>query len=141
MRRIAGALTAGLLSISLSAPTSGAAPSDRKVTEAYTMANGMVVYNSAYAEWSIGTQYKVFRPQPGERFVSFSVSDDAGQPVTGHIHIRRDGQLDHIDFCNETRPIKLGAATRVEVGVHLGTCSNGTPSVVTQGTITATFSR
>ncbi|MDP9067923.1 MAG: hypothetical protein M3N53_06205 [Actinomycetota bacterium] len=141
MRKIIPTLIAALLSVSL-APTSGAAASDREVTKAYTMANGTVVYNSASAEWSIGTQYKVFRPQPGERFVSISVSDDAGQPVSGHVHIRREGKLDHVDFCNETQtPIELGAAKKVEIGVHLGTCSDATPSLVTQGTITATFSR
>lgn len=143
MRKTALALTAGLLAISLVSPASGG-PNDRTVTKEYTMANGMVIYESTSATWSVGTAWKVFRPKPGERFVSISISDDLGRPVFGHTHFHQDGdgEVDEVDFCNETpKPIRLGAAKKLEVAVFLGTCPDGTPSLVTQGTVTATFSR
>ncbi|MGH2756739.1 MAG: hypothetical protein ACRDI3_03015 [Actinomycetota bacterium] len=144
MRRIVVALTAALLVASLLGPTSAAAASNRTVTKPYTMAHGMVIYGATHATWSIGTAWKIFIPKPGERFVSFSVSDDTDQPVFGHIHIdaNGNGRKEHIDFCSETsKPIRLGATEKIEVAVFLGTCPDGTPSLVTQGTVTATFSR
>lgn len=144
MRKLLASVTIALLATSLLAPASGA-PSKRKVTREYTLANGMVVFNSAEAHWTVGTAYQVFRPRAGERFVSFSITDDSGLPARGHIHIdaNRDGELDPIDdFCDETpEPIKLGKAKKIEVGVIFGTCPDDTPAVVTQGTVTATFSR
>lgn len=144
MGKLTPTLVACVLAVVLGAPASGA-PSDRKVTKEYTMANGMVIYESTHATWDIGTAWKTFRPQPGEQFVSFSVSDDTGQPVYGHIHLDDAGgkRIDReIDFCNETqKPIRVDSTRRIEVAVFLGTCPNATPSVVTQGTITATFTK
>lgn len=143
MRKIVAIAAACLFVASLIGPASGA-PSDRKVTKQYTMANGMVVFDSAEAQWSVGTAWKIFRPEAGERFVSVSVSDEADQPVYGHIHLKpeADGKTKDVDFCNETtKPIRLGAAKKIDVAIFLGTCSDGTPSVVTEGTITATFSK
>lgn len=143
MRKVLAAATVALLATSLFAPASSATTT-REVTKEYTMANGMVIYESAHATWSLGTAWKVFRPKDGERFVSFSISDNTDQPVLGHIHIKpnRDGETKHIDFCNETlKPIRLGATKKIDVAVFMGTCPDGTPSVVTHGTITATFSR
>lgn len=46
------------------------------------------------------------------------------------------------EFCSATdAPIELGAAKVIEVRVVMGTCSDNQPSIVTSGTITATFSR
>lgn len=143
MRKLFAAVTLALLATSLFAPASSAT-SKRNVTKEYTMANGMVIYDSTHASWSLGTAWKVFRPKQGERFVSFAISDNSDQPVLGHIHIKpnRGGETKHIDFCNETpKPIRLGATKKIDVAVFTGTCPDGTPSVVTQGTITATFSR
>lgn len=142
MRKFAVALFAGLLTISLVAPATGGP--NRKVTKEYTMANGMVIYESASATWSLGTAWKTFRPEPGERFVSLSISEDTGQSVLGHIHIDADGdgEVEHLDFCTETpEPVELGTAKKLKLAVFMGTCPDAMPSVVTQGTITATFSR
>ena len=142
MRRMIPFVLAGLIATSLATPASGEA-SKREVTKEYTMANGMVIYDSSSATWSLGTAWKIFRPRPVERFVSFSVSDDAGQSVFLHVHVdaNGDGKKEHLDFCDRTpKPIRLGATKKIEVAVFLGTCNDGTPSVVTQGTVTATFS-
>jgi hypothetical protein len=145
MRKIVVILSVGLISLSGLASASGAA--SRTVDKPYTMANGFVVYGSIYAGWTLGTPYKVFRPKAGDRFVSFSIVDEAGQASRGHIHMdaNGDGKLEHLDFCTKTpKPLRVGQAQKIEVAVLLGTCADETdptPSVVTQGTITATFSR
>jgi hypothetical protein len=145
MRKIVVVLVVGLVALSGFAPANGAA--NRTVNKPYTMANGVVVYGSIYAGWTLGTPYKVFRPEAGDRFVSFTIADEAGQPSRGHIHMdaNGDGKLEHLDFCTETpKPLRVGHAKKIEVAVLLGTCADEadpTPSVVTQGTITATFSR
>lgn len=143
MPRIVALAAACFFATSLIGPAFGA-QSERKVTRQYTMANGMVIYDSAHVTWSLGTAWEVFRPRSGERFVSFSVSDDSDQSVYLHVHVdaNGDGKKEHLDFCNETpKPITLGATRKIDVAVFLGTCPGGiTPSVVTEGTITATFS-
>ncbi|MBW3595032.1 MAG: hypothetical protein KY391_05585 [Actinobacteria bacterium] len=144
MRKIVAIPVICLFAASAVAPASGA-QSTRKVTTEYTMANGMVAFNSASAHWTIGTAYHAFRPRAGERFVTFSISDDSGFPARGQIHIDADadGNLDRVeDFCGETRkPIKVGTAKEIELGVIFGTCPDNSPAIVTQGTVTATFSK
>lgn len=142
MRKGLLALAATLVATSLATPSVGAA-GNRTETEDYTMSNGMVVFDSTEAHWTIGTAYQVFRARPGERLVSFSIADDTGQAVRGHIHMDmdNDGKLDHAkDFCSETpKPLEVRAGQKIEVGVLLGQCPDGSPSIVTEGTITATF--
>ncbi len=143
MPKITAVLVALLLTTSLAAAAAGA-DSNRKVTRQYTMAHGMVVHDSSSTTWSVGAAWTEFRPQSGERFISLAISDAADRNVYGHVHLDADGngKVEHLDFCDETRkPIQLGTAKKVEVAVFLGTCPDGTSSVVTQGTITATFSR
>jgi hypothetical protein len=54
-----------------------------------------------------------------------------------------DGELDKIeDFCAETpKPIAVGEAKKIELGVIFGSCPDDSPALVTQGTVTATFTR
>lgn len=144
MRKALLVVAATVIAAALTAPSVGAA-GNRTQTRSYTMSNGAVVFDSTEAHWTIGTAYKVFRAQPGERFVSFSIIDDTGQAVRGHIHMDmdNDGKLDHAkDFCGETpKPLRVREGRRIEVGVLLGQCPDGSPSIVTEGTITATFSK
>lgn len=144
MRRIIAVAAACFFAASLISPASGA-QSEREVTKEYTMADGMVILDSTHAAWTLGTAWKVFRPNAGERFVSFTASDDTDQSVYVHVHVdaNGDGKNEHLDFCTETpEPIRLGATRKIDVAVFLGTCpGDTTPSVVTQGTITATFTR
>lgn len=147
MRRIVGLVLAGLLAASLATPAA-AGRSGRTVTKDYTMADGAIVSHGgggAEAHWYLGANREIFRIRPAERFVSFSISDNAGQPVRGHIHIDTDGdgRLEELDdFCEETpKPIAVGVAREVEVAVIFGPCHGGDLSIVTQGTITATFSK
>ncbi len=144
MRRALVVLVTGLTIAGLTVPAS-LASADREVTRDYSMSSGMVT-DGAEAHWYLGTEYQVFRAQPGEKHVSLTITDSTGQPARGHIHMdmNGDGKLDHVeDFCTTTAdPIAIRPGRKIEVGVVMGTCPDGTtPSIATQGTITATFSK
>lgn len=71
-----------------------------------------------------------------ERFAEFEVADAAGQPVLAEVV--QDNRVD--TFCSSTKeaiPIKPGFP--VEVRLFEGRCLDGSPSVVTQGEVTARF--
>lgn len=122
---------------------SAASPSPRVVERPYSMSNGMVTGNSE-AYWTVGTAFKAFKARRGERTVVFSITDEASPNVRGHIHtdVDGDGDVDHeADFCSESEPIAVRPGQRIEVAVLLGECPDGEASLVTEGTITATFSR
>ena len=125
------------------APALGAGGA-REVTEDYRMSNGAFV-DHGEAHWTLGSAYAPFRAERGERWVTLAINDATGQPVRGHVHVDRDrdGKLDHqVDFCGKTaKPIAVQPGALVEVGVIMGLCDESTTSIVTEGTITATFSR
>lgn len=141
-RAVVALLASGLLVAGLMTPV--AAKDARTDSEPYTMAEGMVVFGTG-AEWSLGTQYIDFDARPGERYVDFRIDDDSGLDARGHIWVDPDGDTAYEmvrDFCNETnRPLRVRRSQKILISVIFGTCDDGTPSVVTQGTITATFSR
>ena len=130
------------------APAAGAAKS-RKVTEEYSMASGAFISHGGSpggeAHWTLGSEYAQFRAAARERAVSLSVEDASGGAVRAHVHIDQDGdgKLDkQLDFCGSTTdPIAVKPGAVIEVGTIVGTCDDTTPSIVTEGTITATFSR
>ena len=134
--------------LALVTPASGA-HSERQVTEEYSMASGAVVSHGEVTggevHWSAGSQYAVLRAERGEKFVTLTVEDQTGGPVLAHVHVDRndDGELDEqVDFCGETaEPIAVSKASVVEVGAIFGMCDDSSPSIVTEGTITATFTR
>lgn len=137
------AVAIAVASLVMLVTSSAASPSQRAAERRYSMSNGMVA-GSSEAYWQIGTEFKVFKARPGERRVVFSIVDEAGPNVRGHIHtdVDGDGDVDHeADFCSESEPIAVRPGQRIEVAVLLGECPDGEPSVVTEGTITATFSR
>ena len=145
MKTVTAIATVALLA--LAAPASGASKA-RDVTEGYSMASGAVISHGEVSggevHWSAGSHYAVFRAERGERFVTLAVEDQTGGPVMAHVHIDRngDGKLDEqVDFCSESEPIAVSKASVVEVGAIIGMCDGSSPSIVTEGTITATFSR
>ncbi len=83
--------------------------------------------------------------QPGERYVSVKFEDLAGQAVTGYLSqdINGDPYKSFGHFCGESeKPAKLPFpnVAYVQLWYGQGTCDDGTPSVVTAGKITLTFS-
>ena len=137
------AVAAASLFVAAFAPQVGAAES-RKVTEEYTIANG-AFWGHGEAHWTLGAAYTKFVAARGERSVSLEIADASGQPVRGHVHIDldSDGELDRqVDFCGATtKPISVRSGSVVEVGTLMGLCDENTPSIVTEGTITATFAK
>ena len=78
----------------------------------------------------------VFRGGP-ERFVSVEIADRHGLPVTG-IVAQPDEEETHI--CGATKkPIRITPYENVTVFLMNGTCGPSGASVVTTGTVTATF--
>ena len=143
MKKTTVFLTAALLAAVL-APSASAGRQSREVTESYTMAAGAFVGHGE-AHWTLGADYQRFESKSGERAVAFVIEDASGAPVRGHVHIDNngDGELDdQLDFCGSTaKPIAIDPGAIVEVGTIMGLCDETSPSIVTEGTITATFSR
>jgi hypothetical protein len=146
MKRLMMVATVGLLIAA--SPAAGAGKS-REATEAYSMASGAVVSHGEVSggevHWTAGSHYALFRAERGEKLVTLAVEDQAGGPVLAHVHVDRDGDGeldDEVDFCGKTsEPIAVSKATVVEVGALFGMCDESTPSIVTEGTITATFTK
>lgn len=142
MRKIVAILIGCCLAAACLTPVS--AGGGRQESQEYSLSTGVAGHGTE-AHWSMGTKYQVFRPREGERFVSLTIADKTGLPARGHIHMDADGdgKLDHItDFCGGTLdPIPVGRAKKIEVGVIFGTCPDDSPAVVTQGVVTATFTK
>lgn len=144
MKRISHALIAGLVGCLMAmTATASAAPSKRTAEKSYSMSNGMITGSSS-AYWTIGSDLKKFKTRAGERTVVVSVADEIGTEVRGQIYtdVDGDGDLEQAaDFCNESNALRVRPAQRVYVAVLFGECPDGETSVVTEGTITATFSK
>ena len=143
MKKLIAAIATGLMTMSLVAPASAAR--GRDVTAEYTMSNGAFVGHGE-AHWTLGAEYAVFTAEDDERTVSISIEDAFGGNVRGHVHINyNDGGKkldDQVDFCGATaEPIDVEPGSTIEVGTLMGICDDNTPSIVTEGTITATFSK
>lgn len=75
-------------------------------------------------------------PGPG-RFLSLTIEDESGGKVSAHIR-NADST---VAICGETeKPIRVRPNFETEVLLFAGLCEDGTPSMPTTGTITATFS-
>lgn len=144
MRKLATILAAGLVAAALLSPAN-AADTRRTVTETYSITSGFVA-GSTEGSIQIGTNWAIFTPRAGETHVSLSIADATGRPVLGKVFFwdsTRRGWADRdAEFCAATdRPLRVGPHDKIYVGAYLGTCANGTLSVVTTGTITATFTK
>ncbi|HWL66504.1 MAG TPA: hypothetical protein VNP73_11065 [Actinomycetota bacterium] len=97
---------------------------------------------SAEGHYSNGVKFKL---RPGERFVSLSIADEAGQTVRATVgqDYDNDGKTEHEhEFCGSTtEPIKLTPGAPVIVWAQEGQCADGTTSLATFGEVTATFTR
>ena len=146
MKKISIALFAALFATGLMAPASGAADG-REVSKDYSMASGGFVGHGEFGSeihWTLGAQYQNFEARRGERSVTLAVEDSFGETVLAHVHVYRDGDKkvdQELDFCGASNPIAVRPGTVIEVGTIMGFCDDDSPSIVTEGTITATFSR
>ena len=144
MKKLIAAAGTCLIAVSLVTPAT-ADVRGREVTQDYTMSNGAFVGHGE-AHWTLGAAYSVFKAEKDERRVSIAIQDAFGETVRGHVHINYNngGKTldDQVDFCGTTtEPIKVEPGSTIEVGTLMGFCDDNTPSIVTEGTVTATFSK
>ena len=133
--RIFTLMLAGLLVGSMSAP-SVAGADGRSVEKRYTITRGHLQLNSQEVAW-MGSQAEQFRARAGERSVRISLEDDTGNPARGRVEVNGD----IIQFCSTTeKPIRVQPGDKINVHAVFGSCGNAL-AVVTEGTITATFSK
>ena len=84
-------------------------------------------------------------PTIKEKYVQVQMEDATGMSIAGYVS-QGDTDGDGIgnlygDFCGgHPEPIKMLASAPLRVSFYNGACDDGTPSIVTQGTITVTFS-
>lgn len=135
MRRIVITVLAVLLTSSL-ATSSVAAVGGRTETRPYSIGRAQIHWNSQGGSF-IGTQPETFTPEDDERRVTISLSSDTGLPVRGRVEI--NGHV--VEFCSETtRPIRVLPGQELAISAIFGLC-DGSFSLVTEGTITVTFSK
>ena len=89
---------------------------------------------------------EVIPTKPGMKYIKIEVTDATGQAAGGFIS-QQDADGDGLndgygEFCGahaEAVPLELESAP-VGVSLYPGACADGTPSIVTTGTIKVTFS-
>ena len=151
------ALIAGLFAGALAVDASAARRPRRVqkvVTLKYTGGEMGVTSPAASASFCLRDESLPFAckalPSPGAKFkyIKIKVIDASGQKVGGFIaHDGVDADGDGFDdaygnFCGAHRkPIRLRApGAPVGISLTMGFCKNGTPSIVTHGTVKAIFS-
>lgn len=136
MKRLAAVLSIAMLSASFVVPGHAAGP-HRTQQFTYRAPSGFVIPGVSTATIQLNNNWATFDVLKGERSVTFSIEDASGRPALGHFSgTRFDGS-----FCRSTdQPLKVRPGDTIYVGAMLGPCDDGL-SVVTTGTITATFSR
>lgn len=135
-RRITLAVVGALwLVAAMGSSTVAASEDSRDVSRPYNMDRAMV--HGSDSDPYLGTQPEFFRSEKGERWVVVSLEDATGHPVAGRVEVG-----DKVfAFCATTpEPIRVRPEKRIAVSATMGLCGMG-PSVVTEGTISVTFSR
>ncbi len=141
-RQVQVALLALVLCIGAAPAVAGAKQNGRTVTGEY---NTIKFYIRGDAPRGRFTNGVVFKPRPGERFVSVSLQDDSG--FTARAMVGQDLDGDRVEdvsqeVCGATdEPIRLRKDAVVMVWAQEGPCQNGTAAMATFGTVTATFTR
>ena len=89
---------------------------------------------------------QIIPTQPGMTYLKIEVQDASGQNAGGFIS-QQDADGDGFgdgfgDFCGaHAEPIPLEVASGpVDLSMTAGTCTDGSPSIITSGTVVATFS-
>lgn len=111
---------------------------ERQDSTGYVGAKGSIP-----GEPTIYTDEAVFETERYERNVSVAITDRTGQPVAAVVRqdAGGDGTWDVEEaICGATeRPVAITGGTPVVVKVHPGPCADGTPAVMTSGSIAVTF--
>jgi hypothetical protein len=142
--RIATALVPAMVVLSALAASAHGAPTGRRVEQGEYAAAGVygAVGLSAAGQENLGGVRFAAGP---ERFVSVTVTDKTGQPVLAEVtqdyNADNGPDLVHV-ICGSTQgPVRIKPDYEMRVYVYAGTCEDGSTSVPTTGTVTATFTR
>lgn len=132
------------LSLAAIAASAQAEGSRRSEVKPYDFGAG-IHHDQTSTTWTLAVPtWATFETQPGDRMVRIVLEDLTGATSLVHVHVDRDndGKLEvERNFCSSEVELKVTGDTTIEVFPLTGTCEDGTPSLVTQGKITATFFR
>lgn len=133
---LAAALTAAMTAFAAGSVT--ASPAEPRVQTLEYVGGGVTADAQRTTVVRVGDKVGavVFRGGP-ERFVSIEIADQHGLPVSA---IVSQPEQDGTHLCGATgKPIRVKPFEKVTVFLMNGACGGGGASVVTTGTVTATF--
>lgn len=139
-KRLPVAIAASAAALALVAGPAPARPSGARVHTLEYTGGGLIVGSTRSTAVRVGDTVGAveFRGGP-ERFVSIEIADAHGQPVTGVV-VQPDA--DETQICGATdKPLKIRPYENVTVFLMNGTCGDAGASIVTTGTVTATFTK
>lgn len=126
-------------------PPTPADPIQRTASAQYSAAQGAIARTGTVSCDDDNQPCFKFPAQDGERYITVSINDAAGESVLAWIQqdIDGDGASDGewTKICNSTAaPIRIAPGAVVKVMLDAGSCPDGSDSAPTQGSITVTFS-
>lgn len=140
-KRLPAVIAASAAALTLVAGPAPARPAGARVHSLEYTGGGLIVGSTRSTAVRVGDAIGAveFRGGP-ERFVSIEIADAHGQPVTGVV-VQPDGD-EETHVCGATeKPVKVRPYENVTVFLMNGTCGDSGASVVTTGTVTATFTK
>lgn len=150
MKKILALCLSSALVVALSGPAASARKKEKKRKEVASYVAPTIGYYTptvlragGVCDSTLRIGCAVFEILPHEDLIRVAVHDAAGGPVAGVVWQAGPSGYEIIgEFCSVTEvPIRSRyEGEPVSVNVYPGTCLDGSPSVVTQGTIEVTFS-
>ncbi|HYP23526.1 MAG TPA: hypothetical protein VEV43_08130 [Actinomycetota bacterium] len=143
MRRTLAVTIAAALLVGGAVAGTGHAKARRVKVERHDSAGYVGAKGSAGAEPTIYVDEGIFETERYERDVSVTVIDRTGQAVAGLVRQDADGdgtwEIEEA-FCGATaEPVAIEGGAPVVVKVQPGPCADGTPAVMTSGSIRVAF--
>ena len=140
-RSLAAATAVALVLVGAAAGTSNAKPRREKVEREDSA--GYVGGRGSGADAEVYVDEAVFETESYEREVSVEINDRSGQATAALVRQDTDGDgtwdLEEA-ICGATaEPVRIQGGSPVVVKVQPGPCADGTPAVMTSGSVAATF--
>lgn len=143
MKRAVAVSVVAVMVLGVAVAGTGQAKSRRVKVERRDSTGYVGAAGSAGGEPTVYVDEGVFETERYERDVSVEITDRTGQPVAAIVRQDADGdgtwELEEA-FCGATaEPVGIAGGTPVVVKVQPGPCADGTPAVMTSGSIGVTF--
>ena len=134
LRRLTVGAAAAVLVAAMMAPAIAGGQGSSRVEKVEYTANaddGITIFTD------LGVDFTTIQlPSGPEKFMSLSIEDATGAAVA--VEVLQRNRIGN--FCGSTEtPIPIRPGVPVTLRLYAGRCPDGTPSVVTTGTLTATF--